>query len=82
MTGKLVSEEKPKPHSKYAVLRDGMLFTATPCYGSHWWVVHTMGEHWPNEADPVAMLDTDRWWPLEEVLNHKPFVSPRKRGGG
>jgi hypothetical protein len=58
-----VSERLPKPHAKYAVIRNGLLFTATPCYGMHepWWVVRLMPDDWPNEAEPVPMRDTDLW---------------------
>ena len=58
-----VSEKHPPPHQQYLVARDGMFFTATPCYGMHnpWWVVRTMAESWPNEADPVPMKPTDLW---------------------
>lgn len=60
------SEQYPKPHAKYIVRRDGILFTATPCYGMHepWWVVRVMGEKY--EADPEPMLETDEWWPVDE----------------
>jgi hypothetical protein len=51
----------PPPHRRYLVRRDGIVFTATPCYGLHapWWVVKTMD----GEAPPVAMRDGDEWQP-------------------
>lgn len=57
----------PRAHAKYAVLRDGLVFTATPCYGMHepWWVVRTMAQEWPNETEPIDMRKDDRWMPIE-----------------
>ena len=56
-------ETKPPKHANYKVIRNGLLFTATPCYGMHapWWVVRLMPDRWPNEADPVPMEDDDLW---------------------
>lgn len=53
------SEEHPAPHGKYQVRRDGLIYTATPCYGMHspWWVVKTMH----GEAVPTEILDSDEW---------------------
>lgn len=58
----LCSVKHPKPHARYLIRRDGVLFMATPCYGMHnpWWVVKTL----EGEAPPVAILDTDEWMPL------------------
>jgi hypothetical protein len=62
-----VEEAHPPRHARHAVIRDGNVFTATPCYGMHepWWVVRTMAKAWPNEADPVAMKPDDLWMPIE-----------------
>lgn len=59
MEWRTIRDAQPKPHRRYVVRRDGVLFTATPCYGMHapWWVVKTM----EGEADPVDMRDTDEW---------------------
>lgn len=64
-----VSDAAPTRHARHLVKRGGLLFTATPCYGLHapWWVVRTMSESWPNEADPVPMRDDDEWMPIEEA---------------
>lgn len=58
------SEQYPKAHAKYVVRREGVIFTATPCYGMHdpWWVVRVMGEAY--EAQPEPMKADDEWWPL------------------
>lgn len=63
------NEQHPPPHAKYVVKRNGNLFTATPCYFGHksWWVVRLMPEDWPNEADPVPMLDDDEWWAVDDA---------------
>lgn len=68
--GNRVSEKQPRPHTRYVVLRDGKLFTATPCYGIHepWWVAKTMASRWPDEAGPEPMQPDDIWWPLGEYL--------------
>lgn len=60
---RLVGTEHPPPHQKYIVRRNGLLFTATPCYGMHdpWWVVRLMPDEWPNEAEPVSMRNDDVW---------------------
>lgn len=72
MVGVLISECHPDPHAKYVVVRDGLVFTATPCYGMHspWWVVTTMGDgvH-TDEAPPVPFRPDDRYWPLAECLD-------------
>ena len=41
---KEVHRSYPSPHARYLVIRNGTVFTATPCYGLHdpWWVVKTM----------------------------------------
>jgi hypothetical protein len=61
-----LSEKYPAAHAKYVVRRDGVLFTATPCYGMHkpWWVVRVMGEAY--EADPEPMKPDDEWWPVDQ----------------
>lgn len=61
-----VKDRQPPPHALYLVLRNNKYFTCTVCYGMHapWWIVHTM----KNEADPIDMLDTDLWCPLEDLL--------------
>ncbi|KRT69340.1 MAG: hypothetical protein XU15_C0011G0166 [candidate division NC10 bacterium CSP1-5] len=66
-----ISDLHPEPHRKYIVLRDGLLFTATPCYGMHspWWVVKTMGHSSGDEAPPEDMQPNDEWWYLDEFLN-------------
>jgi hypothetical protein len=66
----------PPPHAKYLVSREGWMFVATPCYGMHqpWWVSAVCVGSVPDsyttcrETDPVAMLDTDKWVPMKEVL--------------
>jgi hypothetical protein len=60
------AEACPPAHERYVVLRNGCLFTATPCYGMHspWWVVATM----EGEAPPVPIERTDAWAPLEEYV--------------
>jgi hypothetical protein len=75
--GVSVGERLPKPHTRYAVIRNSEVFTATPCYGMHepWWVVRTMADEHPFEADPVAMEPDDLWWPIVE------FVEAAKAGG-
>lgn len=62
-----VSQKMPAPHSQYVVIRDGAIFTATPCYGMHapWWVTLTMNR---KEADPVTMLDDDKWLSLDSAI--------------
>lgn len=54
-----IAEAYPPAHARYLVKRDGVLFTATPCYGMHapWWVVKTM----EGEAEPVDIRPTDEW---------------------
>lgn len=49
----------PPPHASYLLARNGITFTATPCYGMHepWWVVKTL----TGEAAPEPMQDGD-WW--------------------
>lgn len=67
-TWQCVKDRQPPPHARYYVRRNGLIFTATPCYGMHrpWWVVRLMQDNWPNEADPEPMRDTDEWSPVEE----------------
>ena len=62
-----LSEKYPEPHAKYVVIRDGVVFTATPCYGTHppWWVVRVMGDTY--EAKPEPMIERDEWYPLAEL---------------
>lgn len=73
---KTVAESHPPPHARYVVLRDGLWFTAMPCYGMHepWWVVRTMAVSYPGvEAELVAMRDTDRWFQIAAfaaLVNH------------
>lgn len=64
-----VKGQHPAPHAKYLVERDGILFTATPCYGMHepWWVVRTMASHNMGEVEPVPMRPDDAWWSLDEA---------------
>jgi hypothetical protein len=61
-----VGQKHPAPHARYLVIREGIVFTATPCYGLHqpWWVVKTMD----GEADPVSMNDEDEWALLSDIL--------------
>lgn len=63
-----IAEHHPPPHAQFVVRRNGRYFTATPCYGLHepWWVVRTMPDSWPNEAEPEPMNGNDEWWPLNE----------------
>lgn len=72
---KQVSDSYPPPHDMYLVVRNGKVFTATPCYGMHnpWWVVRTMPEYWPNEADPVDMRDDDQWCPVLDGVRSLKF---------
>lgn len=69
VTWQSVKDAHPEPHARYVVKRDGLIFTATPCYGMHapWWVVRTMADHHPNEAAPEPMRDSDEWLPIEDV---------------
>lgn len=59
------SDKHPPPHAKYTVHRDGLVFTATPCYGMHspWWVVRTM----EGEAPPVSIMPSDEWELISEA---------------
>lgn len=63
-----VSKEYPEPHRKFVVMRGGLFFTATPCYGMHSprWVVRTMGDYPDHEAPIVKMQPDDEWWTLED----------------
>ena len=65
--GKKISEGYPPKHKPYLVRRQGLHFTATPCYGLHepWWVVRMMGGL-NYEADPVPMHPDDEWITLED----------------
>lgn len=58
-----VAGSQPPPHAKYLVKRDGVLYTATPCYGMHspWWVGRVLGAH---ESEPTGMRPDDEWQPL------------------
>lgn len=60
----LTENAKPRPHSRYLLRRDGYFHTVTPCYGMHapWWVPTAISG---QEYEPVAMLDTDEWMPLQ-----------------
>jgi len=62
---KTVKEAAPTRHARHFVERDGRCFVATPCYGMHepWWVAMAA----TGEVQPVAMLETDRWLPLEKL---------------
>jgi hypothetical protein len=72
---KTVKEESPRRHERHLVMRNGFLFTATPCYGMHspWWVVRTMSDKNCGEVDPINMLDTDQHMTLNDAveLYHK-----------
>ena len=61
-----VRDQHPPQHQKSVVRRDGVYFTAKPCYGLHdpWWVVQTM----EGEAPPVSMRPDDEWWTLDEFI--------------
>lgn len=61
-----VRDGHPPRHEESVVRRDGVFFTATPCYGLHdpWWVVRTMD----GEAPPVSMRQDDEWWTLAEFV--------------
>ena len=61
-----VCDRHPPRHQPSVVCRDGVYFTATPCYGMHdpWWVVRTM----EGEAPPVPMRPDDEWWPLAQFV--------------
>lgn len=64
-----LSEKYPFAHSRYVVVRDGVFFTATPCYGMHkpCWVVRVMSDRYEDE--PVPMLETDEWYPLGDFVS-------------
>lgn len=72
---KTVKEESPGRHKQHLVMRNGFIFTATPCYGMHppLWVVKTMGDKNCGEVEPVVMLETDQHMPLNDavILYHK-----------
>lgn len=59
-----VSEGRPAKHRKYLVRRGDIVCVCTPCYGMHapWWVPTSglVGQ----ESEPVTMLDTDEWKPV------------------
>lgn len=57
--GGVIPDQYPSTHKRYLLWRDGVAFTATPCYGLHepWWVVRTLS----GEAAPEQMLPGDRW---------------------
>lgn len=59
----LASVKHPAPHARYIVRREGVIYTATPCYGMHapWWVIRTM----QGEAEPVRIEPTDEWMPSQ-----------------
>ena len=59
----VLPEKHPPPHARYLLERDGVVFTATPCYGMHapWWVVKTLD----GEAEPQAMQDGDKWTAID-----------------
>ena len=71
-----VGEQHPVPHQRYLVVRDRVVFTATPCYGMHepWWVVKTM----EGEAPPVTMDNEDEWALLSDVLEPFKRIVDRK----
>lgn len=79
---KTVQDGHPPRHAQYAVVRDGRVFTATPCYGMHapWWVVRTMADGWPNEADPVPMKPDDLWMPVAEFVGLEQRIKALERG--
>lgn len=60
--GGTLPEAYPPPHATYLLERDGIAFTAPPCYGMHapWWVVRML----VGEAEPEPMRDGDRWSPV------------------
>jgi len=63
-----VEEQSPDPHEKYLVLRNGVFFTATPCYGLHtpFWVV----TGWDGKENVCGnnMQNTDKYIKLEKLL--------------
>lgn len=69
-----LSEKYPFSHSRYVVVRDGVFFTATPCYGMHspWWVVRVMSDRYEDE--PVPMLASDEWYPLGDFVSAQQSV--------
>lgn len=66
-----VGDLHPSPHAQYLVRREGVIHTATPCYGMHapWWVQKVMNGMFSSgatfsptvENEPIAMLDGDEW---------------------
>lgn len=73
MKWRIMKDWSPVRGMKHIVIRDGQLFTATPCYGMHepWWVVMGMA----GEIDPVVMRETDQWCLLAEFIKE---VTPVK----
>lgn len=75
--------KQPEPHKRYAVLRDGFVFTATPCYGMHnpWWVGRTLGDRLTGwyETDPADMRDDDKWI---EIGDLRALLARETPGGG
>jgi hypothetical protein len=55
----MVPHAYPPKHARYLLERNGVVFTATPCYGMHdpWWVAKTL----TGEAEPEPMQNGDRW---------------------
>lgn len=63
-----VGDRQPAPHQRYVVIRDRVVFTATPCYGMHspWWVeTFSSGQN----LEPVAMQDGDLWVELDAAID-------------
>lgn len=76
----IIPDAYPPPHRRYVVIKEGLIFTATPCYGMHrpWWVAKIMDG---TEADPVDMKDGDRWDSLKDFLE-KHGLQPLAPGPG
>jgi hypothetical protein len=66
-----VKEKAPEIHERHLVMRNGFIFTATPCYGMHspLWVVKTMSDKNCGEVEPVVMLETDQHMPLNDAIS-------------
>jgi hypothetical protein len=60
-----VEAKAPPRHARHIVKRDGLTFIGTPCYGTHepWWVPMSP----TGEAEPINMLPTDEWQPLQHA---------------
>lgn len=58
-------EDCTPPRYTNIIKRNGLIFTACPCYGMHhpWWVVRHLDG---SEGPPVNMEDSDEWLSVSE----------------